>query len=49
MVKVSKSARSRLKRMSSTERKQIHKAAVLLADNDCIKSKRYDAIIRVIK
>jgi hypothetical protein len=49
MVKVSKMARARLKRMSSAERKQVQKAAVLLADNMCITSKRYDAITRIIK
>ena len=49
MVKVSKMARARFKRMSSAERKQVQKAAVLLADNMCITSKRYDAITRIIK
>lgn len=49
MVKVSKSARARLKRMSSAERKMVHKAAVLLADNDCITSQRFVAIQRIIK
>ena len=49
MVKVSKASRARLKRMTAGERKAVIKAAGLLADNDCITSKRYAAIHRIVK
>jgi len=46
MVKCSKASKQRIKRMSQAERKTLVKAASLLADNECISSKRYDAIAR---
>ena len=49
MVKVSKAGKARLKRMTAGDRKAILKAALLLADNECITSKRYEAIHRVAR
>jgi len=46
MVKCSKASKQRIKRMTVAEKKTILKAAALLADNDCISAKRYDAIAR---
>lgn len=46
MVKCSKAAKARIKRMSQAERKALIKAAYLLADNECISEKRFDAIAR---
>jgi hypothetical protein len=48
MVKVSKAAKARIKRMSVAEKKSLVKAANLLADNDCISDKRFVAIARTV-
>jgi hypothetical protein len=48
-MKLSKAAKARIKRMNATERKAIMKAAVLLADNDCITAGRAAAIARTLK
>ena len=48
MTKVSKAARSRVKRQSMTEMKQTRKAALTLADLELITAKRYAAILRLI-
>jgi len=48
-MKLSKLSKARIKRMSSTERKQLCKAAALLADNDVITNDRYMAMMRVCK
>jgi len=47
-MKLSKSAKARIKRMSASEKKAIHKAATLLADNDCISHARWAAISRTL-
>jgi hypothetical protein len=46
IMKMSKAAKARIKRMSSADRKALVKAAMLLADNDCITASRYSAIHR---
>jgi len=48
-VKLSKMAKQRIKRMSASERKQLVKAAVMLADNEIITHDRYMAMMRVCK
>jgi hypothetical protein len=48
-MKLSKLSKARIKRMSSTERKQMVKAAQLLADNEVITHDRYMAMMRVCK
>jgi hypothetical protein len=45
-MKLSKSAKSRIKMMTAAERKQLAKAAKVLAEAECITMKRGDAIIR---
>lgn len=47
-MKLSKAAKARIKRMSSTERKQVMKAAQLLADNEIITGERYAATYRTL-
>ncbi len=49
MVKLSKAAKKRFKRMSASERKAIHKATILLADSDAITAGRFEAIQRGLK
>lgn len=49
MAKASKAAKARLKRMSMTEKKAVHKAAALLADCELITNARYMAIMRACK
>jgi len=46
---VSKTARQRMKRMTAGERKQVMKAARLLADNEVLSDKRYAALARLNK
>jgi len=46
MVKCSKAAKARIKRMSAAERKAVDKAAKLLADTECISYGRYLSISR---
>jgi ABC-type cobalamin/Fe3+-siderophores transport system ATPase subunit len=48
-MKLSKSAKARLKRMSSGERKAVIKAAALLADCEIISNQRFAAIHRTTK
>jgi len=48
-VKLSKAAKARVKRMSSSDRKALLKAALMLADNDIISSGRYSALDRLNK
>lgn len=48
-MKLSKSAKARIKRMSSADRKSLIKAAFLLADNDCITAERATAIQRTAR
>jgi len=45
-MKLSKQAKARIKRMSASEKKQLVKAASLLADEECISHKRWLAISR---
>lgn len=47
-VKLSKSAKARLKRMSASERKAVFKAATLLADETIITHGRWQAVARMI-
>ena len=47
-MKLSKDAKARIKRMSNAERKAVHKAATLLADNDIITHDRWMAVSRII-
>jgi len=47
-MKLSKQAKARLKRMSSSEKKAVLKASMLLADCEIITSQRYTAIHRTI-
>ena len=47
-MKLSKSAKSRIKRMTVTELKAVMKAAILLADSEIISSSRCDAIMRTL-
>lgn len=49
MMKLSRQAKKRFKRMSSSERKAVLKAAELLADVEAITSGRYEAIRRTLK
>lgn len=46
MVKASRSAKARVKRMSKAEIAAVRKAAMLLADCELITEKRYQAIMR---
>lgn len=48
-MKLSKEAKSRIKRMSAADRKALAKAALLLADCEIITRGRYDAIARTLK
>lgn len=48
-MKLSKAAKARLKRMTMQERKTLLKAAMLLADSECISDARYMAIQRTCK
>ena len=45
-MKLSKAAKARIKRMSSSEKKALIKASLLLADSECISNDRYLAIHR---
>lgn len=45
-MKISKGAKARLKLMSASDRKAVEKAARVLAEAECISSKRAFAIIR---
>jgi hypothetical protein len=45
-MKLSKGAKSRIKLMSAAERKQVAKAARVLAESECVSMKRAEAIIR---
>jgi hypothetical protein len=48
-MKLSKSAKARIKRMSSADRKALIKASNLLADCDCITAERAVAIARTAR
>lgn len=48
-MKLSKGAKKRFKRLSMTERKQVLKAAEMLADIEAITADRYEAIRRTLK
>jgi hypothetical protein len=48
-MKLSKAAKARLKRMSMKEKSAVVKAAVLLADCECISNARYMAIHRTLR
>jgi len=48
-MKVSKAAKARIKRMNQAERKQLLKAATLLADNDLITDSKWSAISRSLR
>lgn len=45
-MKISRSAKSRIKMMTAAERKSLGKAARTLAEAECITMKRAEAIIR---
>lgn len=45
-MKMSKGAKARIKLMSAAEKKQLAKAARLLAETECITMKRAHSIIR---
>lgn len=45
-MKLSKSAKSRIRMMTAAERKSLAKCARVLADNECITMKRAEAIRR---
>ncbi len=45
-MKLSKSAKARIKRMSAAEKKSLVKSAAFLADCECISAARYVAIAR---
>jgi len=45
-MKLSKSAKSRIKRMSAADKKKLAAAARFLADYDCITAQRAAAVIR---
>jgi len=47
-MKLSKAAKARIKMMSASERKKLLQAAELLAMNNCISYKRYEAIHRTL-
>ena len=49
MTKASKAAKARVKRASASEKKQVIKAAALLADMELITDSRYRAILRACK
>jgi len=49
MVKVSKAAKARIKRMSAAEKNAIQKAAKLLADAELISHGRVNAIFRTVR
>jgi len=48
-VKLSRAAKKRFKRLNMKEKKEVAKAALLLADMEAITPQRYDAIIRTLK
>lgn len=48
-MKLSKSAKARIKRMSSADRKALVKSANFLADVDCITAERASAIARACR
>jgi hypothetical protein len=48
-MKLSKSAKARIKRMSSADKKALVKAANFLADVDCITAERAAAIARTCR
>jgi len=48
-LKLSKSAKARIKRMSMTEKKSMLKAASMLADAEAISNARFNAIRRVLE
>lgn len=48
-MKLSKSCKSRIKRLNNAEAKALAKAAGLLADVEAISDGRYDAIMRTIR
>ena len=48
-MKLSKSAKARIKRMSSADRKKLAAAAKLLADCEVITGARYGAVHRILK
>tara|TARA_Y100000401_G_scaffold115523_2_gene119426 strand:- start:294 stop:458 length:165 start_codon:yes stop_codon:yes gene_type:complete len=48
-MKLSKTAKMRIKRMSATEMKAVAKAAKLLADTECITPQRAATIMRTLK
>ncbi len=49
MVKASRSAKARVRRMSMTEKAAVKKAAGMLADAELITEKRFAAIMRTLK
>ena len=49
MVKASRSAKARVKRMTMGEKAAVRKAAGLLADSELISEKRFAAILRALK
>jgi len=49
MVKASRSAKARVKRMTSGEKASVRKAARLLDDSELISRGRYGAIMRSLK
>jgi len=48
-MKMSKAAKKRFKRLNMKEKKEVAKAALLLADMEAITPQRYDAIVRTLK
>jgi hypothetical protein len=48
-MKLSKSSKARIKRMSAADRKKLGAAARFLADYDCITAERAGAVLRTIK
>ena len=48
LLKLSKAAKARIKRMTGAEKKALIKACALLADADCISDARFTAIRRTL-
>jgi len=48
-MKLSKASKARIKRMTMVERKQLLKAAVLLADSEVITNSKYMTVLRATK
>lgn len=47
-MKLSKSSKARIKRMTVKERRELFKAAILMADSELISAGKYSAIAREV-